>query len=214
MYSSLLSLNLGIFIATCVNSVIIKSISDLQATQWRVALGMQIVPALLLIILVSCIPYSPRWLAEKGRHKEGQAVIAKLRGLSFEDSDVVAEYKEIEASIEHEKTIGESTWRELFKRSNRRIVFIAIVNQTLQQLTGINIILYYSDSIFKAMGFSSDFRRVTFPIGNALVNFLCTFPGMWAVDRYGRKPLLIWGGLLMALAHILGNFYIIIACIV
>ncbi|TPX75940.1 hypothetical protein CcCBS67573_g02778 [Chytriomyces confervae] len=51
------------------------------------------------------------------------------------------------------------------------------------------------------MGFASADTIIAFPLANSFVNFLATFPGMWAVDRFGRKPLLVWGGLGMAIGH-------------
>ncbi|KAJ3079704.1 hypothetical protein HDU99_010266, partial [Rhizoclosmatium hyalinum] len=55
--------------------------------------------------------------------------------------------------------------------------------------------------IFNAMGFASADTKIAFPLANAFINFIATFPGMWAVDRFGRKTLLIWGALGMAIGH-------------
>ncbi|KAJ3073158.1 Plasma membrane low glucose sensor [Podochytrium sp. JEL0797] len=196
-----LMITLGIFIATGVNSIIITAVDNLNEFQWRLALGMQIAPAAVLLILVSMIPESPRWLADHDQHETAQHVIAKLRGLDFDDSAVVAEYKEIHATAEFDKSLGNAPWSEVFQGSNVRRVVISVINQTLQQLSGINIILYYSASIFKAMGFSYDQTVIAFPLANAAINFLATFPAMWAVERFGRKSLLTWGGVGMAIGH-------------
>ncbi|KAJ3226260.1 hypothetical protein HDU78_010433 [Chytriomyces hyalinus] len=196
-----LMITFGIFVATCVNCVIIKLVDNNSSLEWRIALGMQIVPAAGLISLVYFIPFSPRWLAEQGRHEEGLQVIAKLRGLNVFDREAVAEYHMIRACSDADKAIGDASWSELFQGSNGKRMFIAMVNQSLQQLTGINIIMYYSSDIFKAMGFENADTLIAFPLANTFVNFLSTFPGMWAVDRFGRKPLLVWGGLGMAIGH-------------
>ncbi|KAJ3113204.1 hypothetical protein HDU96_003638 [Phlyctochytrium bullatum] len=169
--------------------------------------GRLVLPAAMLVVSVCFSPRSPRWLAEKDRHEEGQAVIAKLRMRAVKDPEVVAEYDGIRHGVEFKRRIGSASWSELTKPGIGRRVVIAVINQTFQQLTGINVILYCSNDIFKNMGFSdadSDYSSiVTFPVVNALINFLATFPGMWAVERFGRKPLLVYGGFTMALAHAL-----------
>ncbi|KAJ3278938.1 High-affinity glucose transporter rgt2 [Rhizoclosmatium sp. JEL0117] len=196
-----LMITFGIFIATAINSIIIKAVDDLNFTQWRLALGMQVVPALLLVLLVSFIPESPRWLAEKGLHEQAVQVISKLRGLDVNHHEVVAEMKEIQDGVDFDKNLGDSSWAEMFRGSIGKRTIIAIVNQSLQQLTGINVILYYSKDIFNAMGFASADTKIAFPLANAFINFIATFPGMWAVDRFGRKTLLLWGALGMAIGH-------------
>ncbi|KAJ3102651.1 High-affinity glucose transporter rgt2 [Phlyctochytrium planicorne] len=202
-----LLITFGIFIANCINAAIYVSKDKDSSTMWRTALGMQVLPASLLVVAVFFIPLSPRWLAEKGRHEEAQAVIAKLRSKDVNDSDVVAEYDGIRHGVEFERRIGTASWSELGKPGIARRVVIAVLNQTFQQLTGINVILYYSNTIFLNMGFKdagNDFNSiVSFPIANAFINFVATFPGMWAVERFGRKPLLVYGGFVMGIAHAL-----------
>ncbi|KAJ3113205.1 hexose transporter hxt1 [Phlyctochytrium bullatum] len=202
-----LLITFGIFVANCINAAIYVTQPDTDK-MWGMALGMQVLPAAMLVVSVCFIPRSPRWLAEKDRHEEGQAVIAKLCMRAVNDPEVVAEYDGIRHGVEvFERRIGSASWSELTKPGIGRRVVIAVINQTFQQLTGINVILYYSNDIFKNMGFSdadSDYSSiVTFPVVNALINFLATFPGMWAVERFGRKPLLVYGGFTMALAHAL-----------
>ncbi|ORY53169.1 general substrate transporter [Rhizoclosmatium globosum] len=164
-----LMITFGIFVATAINSIIIKA--------------------------------SPRWLAEKGLHEQAIQVISKLRGLDVNHREVVAEMKEIQDGVDFDKNLGDSTWGEMFRGSIGKRTIIAIVNQSLQQLTGINVILYYSKDIFNAMGFASADTKIAFPLANAFINFIATFPGMWAVDRFGRKTLLLWGALGMAIGH-------------
>ncbi|KAJ3104177.1 hypothetical protein HDU96_009009, partial [Phlyctochytrium bullatum] len=73
-----LLITFGIFVANCINAAIYVSNDKSSSTMWRLALGMQVLPAALLVVAVFFIPKSPRWLAEKDRHEEAQAVIAKL----------------------------------------------------------------------------------------------------------------------------------------
>ncbi|KAJ3187620.1 High-affinity glucose transporter rgt2 [Irineochytrium annulatum] len=198
-----LMITFGIFVATAINVIIIKSVDNTSSTEWRAALGVQVAPAILLVILVYFIPLSPRWLAEKGRNEEGQAVIAKLRSLDVNDSAVIAEYDAIRQGVEYERRIGSASWTELAKKGIGRRVAIGFWNQVFQQLTGINVILYYSATIFAGMGFKHADTIVAFPLANAFINFVATFPGMYMIEKYGRKTLLVWGGLGMGIAHAL-----------
>jgi MFS transporter, SP family, sugar:H+ symporter len=152
------------------------------------------------------IPFSPRWLAEKNRHDEGQAVIARLRVREIDDPAVAAEYSEIREGVKAVQSIGEASWSELLKPGVRWRLTIGVVNQTFQQLTGINIIIYYSSIILQGMGIQD--TNGYYQVGNSFVNFIATFPGMWAVERFGRKPLLVWGGLTMGVAHVLTYTFI------
>ncbi|KAJ3122300.1 hypothetical protein HK101_006602, partial [Irineochytrium annulatum] len=104
-----LMITFGIFVATAINVIIIKTVDNASSTEWRVALGIQVIPALLLIASVFFIPRSPRWLAEKNRHEEGQRVIAKLRSKSNSDPAVVAEYDAIRLGAEHERRVGSAS---------------------------------------------------------------------------------------------------------
>ena len=131
-----LMITLGIFIATIINTILLRTMDVNTSAIWRVALGMHLIPSTLLIIVVFFIPYSPRWLAEKGRHDEGQQVIAKLRSLNYSDSAVVTEYEEIRRGVEFEQKIGEASWSELLKPGIRWRVTIAVVNQFCQQFSG------------------------------------------------------------------------------
>ncbi|KAJ3064581.1 hypothetical protein HDU98_012027 [Podochytrium sp. JEL0797] len=197
-----LMITLGIFIATGVNSIIITTVDEYSDLTWRLALGMEVAAAAMLVILVSLIPESPRWMADHDRNEEAQVVIAKLRGLELNDPDVVAECKEIFDAAAFDKSLGQASWSELFQGSNTRRTVIAMVNQTLQQFSGINVILYYSASIFDSMGFDHSKTAIIFPLANAFINFIATFPAMWGVERFGRKTLLIWGGLGQAIGHV------------
>jgi sugar porter (SP) family MFS transporter len=198
-----LMITLGIFIATAVNAILIKTIDSSNPIQWRAALGAQIVPAAFLLLFVFPIPRSPRWLVEKGQYAEAQAAIAKLRGTDINSSEVIAEFDSIKSGIEFEARVGSSDWSELLRPGIFNRLIIGMVNQFFQQWTGINVILYYQQSIFENMGFPNADTLIAFPLANAFINFIATFPGMWAVERFGRKPLLVWGGLVMGIAHAL-----------
>ncbi|KAJ1561715.1 hypothetical protein HK405_003070 [Cladochytrium tenue] len=194
-------ITIGIFVATCVNSIIIKSVDENTDTTWRIALGIQIAPSALLVLLVFFIPFSPRWLAEKDRHDEGIAALAKLREKPTTDPEVISEYAAIREHVQFERSIGQASWSEFKQPGLRRRLILGIVNQFFQQFTGINVILYYGPTLFKYMGFTSADTVIAFPLANTFINFIATFPGMFLVDRFGRRNLLLYGGMVEAVAH-------------
>ncbi|KAJ3059187.1 hypothetical protein HK102_010109, partial [Quaeritorhiza haematococci] len=194
-----LMITIGIFVASCVNSVILTFLSgDLE---WRLAMGMQVIPGSILVLIIIFMPYSPRWLMSRDRDTEAVTIIAKLRAQDANSATVQSEYHDIKAGIELERTIGNADWSELFKRGMFNRVAIAFVMQTFQQWTGINVILYYAGDLFSRMGFGNANATIGFVIANSFINFISTFPGMYLIERVGRRKLLVWGGFGMGTSH-------------
>ena len=196
----------GILLSNVINTILSKTLPLNENFVWRLAFFIQIIPAILLIFICSIIPYSPRWLAEKGRHEEGQAVIAKLRGKDVNDKEIIEEYSEIQRGVEFQNRVGEATLGELLRPGIRRRLAIGIINQTFQQLTGINVIIYYFSRILESLGIHDTYGYYLTSI--TFVKLLATLSGMWAIERFGRKPLLMWGGLFMGVCHILAYIFL------
>jgi hypothetical protein len=128
---------------------------DTSSKQWRVSLGIQIIPAGLLALLILLFPESPRWLIDHDRVEEGLRTLAKLHAHGDEkDPWVLAEYSQIRDSIAYEHEHGAKSYKELFtnKSSFRRLLAIAL--QASVQMTGVSAIQYYSVTIFGQMGIS------------------------------------------------------------
>ncbi|RKO85227.1 general substrate transporter, partial [Blyttiomyces helicus] len=122
--------------------------------EWRVALGLQAVPGVILFCVTWFIPYSPRWLASKGRDAEAIAVLAKLRSEDVSSPAIQEEYSVIRAGIEVERQAGNASWIEMAKPGVLNRVVIVVLLQLFQQWTGINVILYYQNQLIQAMGFN------------------------------------------------------------
>ncbi|KAI8809972.1 general substrate transporter [Cladochytrium replicatum] len=195
-----LMITIGIFIATCVNTGIILALKNTQ-TEWRLALGVQTIPGILLTILMFFMPFSPRWLMYKHRDAEALNVLSKIRGEDVNSAEVQAEYNHIKESIAAEEAIGEASWSELFQKGIFNRVLMGFLLQFFQQWTGINVILYYGAIIFSGVGFTPDQTAISLPIANAAVNIIGTFPGMYLIERMGRKKLMVYGGIGMAISH-------------
>jgi len=219
----------GIIVASCVNAIIWyktnrnpKDLTDeaylaqrkqdpyaqlKSNTEWRLALLIQIIPGLGLAGFMSLLPKSPRWLCSKDRDEEAVEVLAKLNAASTSDALVQEELKAIQEDVAATRAAGSSSFGELFSSVIRRRTFITFLMQLFQQWTGINIIMYYQSQIYKQIGFSKLMSTVVLPNVNNLVNFLSTFPGMWGIERLGRKTLLVIGSIMMMIFHLSTFFF-------
>ncbi len=160
---------------------------------WRWMLGIITLPALLLFIGVFFLPRSPRCLASRGRDAEARKVLEMLRDTT---DQAKAELDEIRESLK----IKQSGWA-LFKdnKNFRRAVYLGVLLQVMQQFTGMNVIMYYAPKIFDLAGFASTAQQMWGTVIVGLVNVLATFIAIGLVDRWGRKPTLKLGFLVMAI---------------
>lgn len=195
--------SLGILVASIINAIIILNVDNNSELEWRMAVAVQIIHGVLLMIMMFFMPYSPRWLSNRGRNIEATAIIARLRDSSIDSDLVQTEINEIKSSIEMERQVGSASWSELLRKGIFNRVLIGMTLQFWQQWTGINVILYYQNSLFTSMGIDKKAAAIPFPIANNFVNFMAVFPGMFLVECLGRRKLLIYGGIGIALAHVL-----------
>ena len=158
---------------------------------WRWMLGVIAIPGALFLLGVAFLPESPRWLMMKGRQPEAEQVLHKLLG----SRDAIA--KEIGEISEQLKT-PQRGWH-LFQqnRNFRRSVGLGVLLQVMQQLTGMNVVMYYAPRIFQDMGYATS-AQMWFTAVVGLTNVLATFIAIGLVDRWGRKPILYTGFSVMA----------------
>jgi sugar porter (SP) family MFS transporter len=141
-----------------------------------------LLPALLFFVLLFTVPESPRWLTKQGRGGEAVEVLTKVGGAVH----AKAEMAEIQDAIAHEGT----SLAQLLQPGIRLALTIAVVLAVLQQVTGINAILYYAPEIFKSTGLTAT-RAINDAVVIPVVMLAFTFLASWPVDRLGRKPLLL-----------------------
>jgi sugar porter (SP) family MFS transporter len=154
--------------------------------QWRLMFGIAVVPTLFLLIAVLSVPESPRWLFAHGRAESAEAVLR-----TYTDSQGA---QSLLADIQRGlKTPVEPRWSALWSPAVRGSLFIAAGLTVLQQVTGINTIIYYGPQIFELAGSASHASAIFATLLVALVNVLFTLVGIALVDRVGRKPLLYVG---------------------
>lgn len=161
-------------------------------TGWRWMFGSELIPSLLFLFFIFLIPESPRWLFQKGETNKAVAVLQKLNTAE----EVAQVQSEIENSMHQE---DKNQWKHLGNPMYKKALFVGIGLSVLQQLTGINAILYYAPEIFKSLGSSTDVSLLETSI-LGVVNLIFTLLAIKLVDKMGRKPLLFIGSLGMTVA--------------
>jgi len=177
----------GMVLVYFVNYAIAKQGNDawVLSTGWRYMLLSGALPAAVFLLLLLAVPETPRWLVMKGRTEDARGV---LRRLSSEGEASIV-LREIEGSL------AETTGKLL--SFGGLVLFVGIMLSVFQQLVGINAVLYYAPQMFRNMGMTTDASFLqTVIVGIANVAF--TLVALVTVDRWGRKPLLILGALVMA----------------
>lgn len=153
---------------------------------WRLMFGLAVVPTLFFLLVILTVPESPRWLFAHGSPQDAEAVLR-----SYTDNAGAQQFlADIEEGL---KTPMEQSWSALWSPAVRGPLFIAVGLTVLQQVTGINTIIYYGPRIFELAGSASHASAIFATLLVAVVNVLATIVGIALVDRIGRKPLLYVG---------------------
>ena len=176
----------GMLVVYFVNYFIARSGTEQWNIQygWRWMFGSEAVPAMLLLMLLFLVPESPRWLTKQGRTEEALQILSRVH----DSLHARAELAEIKDAIAHES----GSIAQLFQPRMRIVLLIGVGLAILQQVTGINVFLYYAPEIFKKMGTGTNTALLQTVIVGA-VNLTFTVIAIWTVDLLGRKPLMILG---------------------
>ncbi len=164
----------------------------LVAEVWRAMLGSNIVPAFLFFVFLLFVPESPRWLIKVDKGEDAKVILERISGAQ----KAMVELNDIQNTISEEK----GSFKQLVTPGIRIALVIGVVLPFLSQLTGITTVMYYAPAIFEKAGLGANSAMG----GAALIGFfnmIFTIVAIWKIDKWGRKPLLIWGfvGLSIAL---------------
>jgi hypothetical protein len=180
----------GIFLGFCANLVV----ANVGHIAWRLQLGSAFIPAVPLVLGVYFCPESPRWYMKKKRYHEAYGSLLRLRNKPIQaarDLYYIHSQLELEAEI-----IGRNTYMsrfiELFTIPRlRRATLASFTVMMAQQMCGINIIAFYSSTVFVDAG-ATHTQALIASFGFGLVNFIFAWPAIWTIDTYGRRSLLLF----------------------
>jgi SP family galactose:H+ symporter-like MFS transporter len=167
---------------------------------WRLMLGVAIVPSVALIVGMLFMPESPRYLFKIGDHAQARMELTRIQG----DADTSSE----EATILDSLKVKDVRFKAFTMPDFRFALFIGVGLAVLQQVTGINTVIYYGPQIFTMAGFGSAGSAILATAVVGVVNVLMTLIAIFFSDRLGRKPLLYLGcaGMCVALFTLAAAF--------
>jgi len=178
---------IGQLLAFVFNAVIGVTMGH-DAGVWRYMLVIASLPAVILWFGMLTMPESPRWLISKGRIGDALRVLKQVR----EEKRAQVELNEIKDTLAEEAELDRATFKDLNIPWVRRIVFLGIGIAIVQQITGVNSIMYYGTEILKDAGFSTEAALIG-NIANGLISVIATVVGIWLLGKLGRRSMLIAG---------------------
>jgi SP family galactose:H+ symporter-like MFS transporter len=171
-------------------------IDGVKGEHWRMMIGIIALPAAVMFLGVLFLPESPRWLFLKGKKDRAISVFQRMH---LPGDEISKEVVEIEESL-RVKQNGFQMFRD--NPNFRRAIGLGIGLQIIQQLTGINVVMYYAPKIFSIAGYSSTEHQLWGTVIVGVTNVLATFIAIAFVDRIGRKPIMYAGFAVMGVAMI------------
>lgn len=198
-----LSITIGILVANVLNYFFAKIKGGWG---WRLSLGGAMVPALIITVGSLVLPETPNSMIERQQFEAAKTRLLRIRGVS----DVDEEFKDLVAASEASRKV-EHPWRNLLQRKYRPHLTMAILIPFFQQLTGINVIMFYAPVLFKTIGFGGNASLMSAVI-TGLVNVIATLVSIYGVDKWGRRFLFLEGGIQMFICQVyhFKNFYLIL----
>jgi len=200
-------ITIGLLLASCVDY---GTQDRLDSGSYRIPIGLQMLWALILAVGLFFLPDSPRYFVKRGMLDRAADALSRLRGQPKDSEYIEQELAEIVANHEYETQVTPqgsyfNSWFNCFRgslwvpSSNLRRTILGTSLQMMQQWTGVNFIFYFGTTFFQDLGTISN----PFLIGliTTLVNVCSTPISFWAMEKVGRRPLLIWGGLGMVICQ-------------
>ncbi|ORY57178.1 general substrate transporter [Pseudomassariella vexata] len=193
-----LSITAGLLAASGVN-ILTQGLHG--AAAYRIPMGLQLTWACVLTLGLLILPETPRYLIKRGSKEAAALSLSRLRRLDITHPALVEELAEIQANHEYELTLGPATYRDIFLGSPHlgRRILTGCGLQMLQQLTGINFIMYYGTTFFNGAGIHNPFL---ISLITNIINVVSTIPGLFVVETWGRRNLLLVGSIGMAMCHL------------
>jgi sugar porter (SP) family MFS transporter len=203
-----LAITLGIFAALLSDSIFASAAGDaagrfwfgLEAWRWMFLAG--VVPAAVYGIVSLFLPESPRYRVLKGEDDKARAEFSRL----WPNEDVSAAMRDMKASVKEDEESAKGSLRG-DRFGLKPVVWVGIILSIFQQFVGINVIFYYSTTLWRAVGFTEK-DSFTVSVLTSVTNVLVTFVAIALVDKVGRRPILLFGsvGMTVSLAAMALSF--------
>jgi len=175
-----LAITTGILAAYLLNDLFAPS------GNWRAMFAVGIAPAVALGIGMLFLPESPRWLIDHDREDEARKVLSRIHGSDGIDDRV----ERVRSSLQKQHRAG---WAPLLQKPLNVVLYIGIGLAIVQQVTGINTVIYYAPTIFQFANVKSSAAAIWATTGVGVVNVGMTIVAVWLLDKVGRRPLLLIG---------------------
>ncbi|KAL6890394.1 general substrate transporter [Trichoderma evansii] len=192
-----LAITIGLLLAAVVNNA---TSNRNDSGSYRIPIAVQFAWSLVLFVGMIFLPETPRYLIRSGKMEKASAALSRMRRLAEGHPAIAAEIGEIKANLDYENGVSKATYWDCFRPPILKRQFTGMALQALQQLTGINFIFYYGTRYFQNSGVSSGF---TIAMITSAINVASTIPGLLAIDKWGRRPLLLVGAIGMCVSQLI-----------
>ena len=193
---------LGILAAQIANWAIARPEIGGQIDPWNIEMGWrwmfwaETLPAALFLVMAFFIPESPRWMALNGRGEQARSVLIRIGDERYAEDELQAITASVSAAPEHKAGL-----KELFRGRYARILFLGLFLAVFQQWCGTNVIFIYAQEVFAGAGYSISAAFLNI-IVTGVANVVFTFVALYAVDRWGRRKLMLLGAGGLALIYL------------
>ncbi|KAK7246538.1 hypothetical protein RIF29_41407 [Crotalaria pallida] len=159
---------------------------------WRIMLGVGLIPSVVIAVALFAIPESPRWLVMQNRIEEARLVLIKITNNEKEAEEKLQEIQVAAGSANAEKYESKAVWLEILRPSPpiRRMLITGCGIQCFQQITGIDTVVYYSPTIFQNAGITGESELLAATVAVGFTKTLSILIAILFIDKLGRKPLL------------------------
>ncbi|KAL9636777.1 MAG: hypothetical protein Q9204_002123 [Flavoplaca sp. TL-2023a] len=182
-----LAITIGLLVAAIANN----GTKDRNDTgSYRIPIAIQFVWAIIMVVGMLILPETPRYWIKKGKHEKAAKSLSRLRRLDVDHPALVEELAEVRANHEYEMSLGKASYVDIVRGTVGKRLATGCLLQALQQLTGVNFIFYYGTSFFNNAGIENPF---IVSVITGVVNVASTVPGLYLVEKWGRRPLLLFG---------------------
>lgn len=164
---------------------------------WRISLALAAVPAIMISVGSLFLPDTPNSILERGHPEKAREMLKKIRGTNNVDE----EFQDLIDATEAAKSV-EHPWLNIMKPQYRPQLVICCLIPFFQQVTGINVIMFYAPVLFKTLGFGDDASLMSAVI-TGVVNMLATIVSIYSADKFGRRLLFLEGGIQMIISQVL-----------